>query len=379
MSPGSRLRRVLILNAGSSCLKWSVLDVDRAQTLDQGAQAWAGAEPADQVEVIRAVLAPLPTVDAVGHRVVHGGAAFDRAVVVDRTVRAAIAGLTELAPLHNPAALAGIDAVTAAHPGLAQVAAFDTAFHSTIPEAAARYALPWAWSEGYTGGTPLRRYGFHGLSVAHSVARATALARPAAHAPPSRLVVCHLGAGCSITAVRDGRSVDTTMGFTPLDGVMMAMRAGSLDPGLLIYLLRKGISVDRLDEILQTGSGLLGVSGVSADLRLVRTAERAGDPRAALACAMFTHQLVRAVGSMIAVLGGLDALVFTGGIGEHAAWVRHDVTAALGFAGVRIDPAINEAQRGDADIAPPDAAVRTLVIESREDLQILAAMRGALA
>jgi acetate kinase len=378
VSPGSRLRRVLILNAGSSSLKWSVLDVDRAQTLDQGAQPWVGADPAGHVEVLRDVLASLPTVDAVGHRVVHGGAVFDRAVVVDRAVRAAIAGLTELAPLHNPAALAGIDAVSAARPGLAQVAAFDTAFHRTIPEAAARYALPWAWSEGYPGGTPLRRFGFHGLSVAHAVGRATALARPAGGTPPARLVVCHLGAGCSITAVLDGRSVDTTMGFTPLDGVMMAMRSGALDPGLMIYLLRKGIPVDRLDEVLQAGSGLLGVSGVSADLRLVRAAERAGDPRAALACAMFTHQLVRAVGGMIAVLGGLDALVFTGGVGEHAAWVRHDVAAALAFAGVHVDAAANEAQRGDADIAAPDAAVRVLVIEAREDLQILAAIRGAL-
>ncbi len=324
------------------------------------------------------MLAGLGPVDAVGHRVVHGGAVFRDAVVVDRGVRDAIAALADLAPLHNPAAVAGIDAVSAARPALPQVAAFDTAFHATIPEAAARYALPWAWSEGEPGGTPLRRFGFHGLSVAHVVSVAAATCGPARSAPPSRMVVCHLGAGCSISAVSGGRSIDTTMGFTPLDGVMMAMRPGSLDPGLLIHLLRRGISVDRLEQGLQGGSGLLGVSGVSADLRAVRSAALAGDARAALACAMFIHQIVRAVGSMIAVLGGLDALVFTGGIGEHAAWVREDVAAAFAFAGVRLDIAANAACGGDADVAIPGDAVRVLVIEAREDRQILAAMRRVL-
>jgi len=309
---------------------------------------------------------------------VHGGAVFHDAVVVDRGVRDAIAGLAGLAPLHNPAAVAGIDAVSQARPALPQVAAFDTAFHASIPDAAARYALPWAWSEGQPGGTPLRRFGFHGLSVAHAVSRAAATCIPVRSGPPPRMVVCHLGAGCSISAVSGGRSIDTTMGFTPLDGVMMAKRPGSLDPGLLIHLLRAGISVDALDQALQGGSGLLGVSGVSADLRAVRSAALAGQPRAVLACAMFVHQIVRAVGSMIAVLGGLDALVFTGGVGEHAAWVREDVAAAFGFAGVHLDLAANAACRGDADVARPGAAVRVLVIEAREDLQILAAMRRLL-
>jgi len=368
----------LILNSGSSSLKWSVLDVADAAILDHGTHEWVGDEPAGHVDAIRTVLATVRPVDAVGHRVVHGGDVFRDAVVVDRGVRDAIAALTDLAPLHNPAAVAGIDAVSAARPGLAQVAAFDTAFHATIPEAAARYALPWAWSEGELGGTPLRRFGFHGLSVAHAVTRAAALCIPVRSGPPSRMVVCHLGAGCSISAVADGRSIDTTMGFTPLDGVMMAMRPGSLDPGLLIYLLRRGIAVDRLAQALQGGSGLLGVSGVSADLRAVRSAALAGDARAALACAMFIHQIVRAVGSMIAVLGGLDALVFTGGVGEHAAWVREDVAAAFAFAGVHLDPAANPAGGGDADVATPDAAVRVLIVEAREDLQILAAMRRVL-
>jgi acetate kinase len=374
------VRHVLILNSGSSSLKWSVLDVADAAIREHGTHTWVGGGPTGHLDAIRTVLADLRPVDAVGHRVVHGGAVFQDAVVVDRCVRDAIAALADLAPLHNPAAVAGIDAVSAAHPGLPQVAAFDTAFHVTIPEAAARYALPWAWSEGEgeLGGTRLRRFGFHGLSLAHAVSRAAATCIPARSGPPSRMVVCHLGAGCSISAVSGGRSVDTTMGFTPLDGVMMAMRPGAMDPGLLIYLLRRGISVDRLDQALQGGAGLLGVSGVSADLRAVRSAALAGDPRAALACAMFIHQIVRAVGSMIAVLGGVDALVFTGGVGEHAAWVREDVAAAFAFAGVHLDAAANAACDGDADVATPDAAVRILVIEAREDLQILAAMRRVL-
>lgn len=358
------LRRVLIFNSGSSGLKWSVLAAEDGTTIVQGEQAWAGRAPAG---VIAAVLAGLPVVDAVGHRVVHGGE-FRDAVVLDERTRGAIAGLAVLAPLHNLAALAGIDAVTAARPGLPQVAAFDTAFHATIA-AAAGYALPWAWSEGAVGGRPLRRYGFHGLSVAYAVGRVGAL---------RRIVVCHLGAGCSITAVSDGRSIDTTMGFTPLDGVMMATRSGAVDPGLLLYLLRSGITAEALERALNDGSGLLGVSGVSADLREVRTAALAGEPRAALACAMFVHQLVRAVGGMIAGLGGIDALVFTGGIGEHAPWVRAGVADALAFVGVELDAAANEGQRGEGEVAAAGSRVRVWVVAAREDLQVLAAVRGLL-
>jgi len=357
------MTRVLVLNAGSSSLKWSVLDVATEAVAVQGTESWAEQDPGRHAAEVRAVLRRLPAVDAVGHRVVHGGATFREAVVVDAGVRTAIAELAALAPLHNPAALAGIDAVAEAWPALPQVAAFDTAFHATMPEAAALYPVPWDWTQRWG----LRRFGFHGLSVMYAVRRARALVGEV----PRRLVVCHLGAGCSVTAVQEGRSVDTSMGFTPLEGVMMATRSGSLDPGLLLYLLQQGVPVADLDAALNDRSGLLGVSGVAGDLRAVLAAADGGGERARLAYAMFIHGLVRMVGAMVAVLGGLDALIFTGGIGEHSPRVRHDVAAAFASAGLRLDAAANEAPAGDVDVAPSDAAVRVLVVAAREDLAVL--------
>ena len=306
--------------------------------------------------------------DAVGHRVVHGGTTFREAVVVDAQVRADIAALAALAPLHNPAALAGIDAVARAFPSLRQVAAFDTAFHTTIPDAAAIYPLPRAWTEAWG----LRRFGFHGLSVQYAVRRS----RELLGALPPRLVVCHLGAGCSVTAVAEGRSVDTSMGFTPLERLMMACRSGSIDPGLLLYLLEhRAVALQELDDALNERAGLLGVSGISADLRAVMAAADAGDRWAALAYAMFVHRLIAMVGAMVAVLGGIDALVFTGGIGEHSPRVRQAVAVALGYAGLRLDAARNAAPRGDSDVAAPGSAVRGLVVAAREDLTILDEVR----
>jgi acetate kinase len=365
------VRRVLILNAGSSSLKWSILDVDRSTVIDSGNSAWHGDGTERHAAEARELLRRLPAVDAVGHRVVHGGARFEAAVIVDAAVHAAIEDLTELAPLHNPAALAGIDAVTATYPALPQVAAFDTAFHATIPEASARYAVPWQWTEQWQ----LRRYGFHGLSVSYAARRCAALLG----ATPRRLVVCHLGAGCSITAVLDGRSVDTSMGFTPLDGVMMATRSGALDPGLLLYAQRKlGAAAPDLEDALNERSGLSGVSGVSGDLRAVLKAMKAGDARAKLAYDMFIHGIVRMVGSMIAVLGGMDTIVFTGGVGEHSASVRQAVTSSLDFAGVALDAAANEAVDSDMDIALTKSVVRVLVVTAREDLAILEEMKRLL-
>ena len=365
------MTRVLVLNAGSSSLKWSVLDAATDLVEVQGADSWAEHDPGRHAAAVRAVLQRLPAVDAVGHRVVHGGATFREAVVVDAGVRTAIAELAALAPLHNPAALAGIDAVAEAWPALPQVAAFDTAFHATIPEAAALYPVPWDWTRRFG----LRRFGFHGLSVMYAVGRAQGLLGEV----PRRLVVCHLGAGCSVTAVLEGQSVDTSMGFTPLEGVMMATRSGSLDPGLLLYLLQhQGVSVADLDDALNDRSGLLGVWGVAGDLRAVLAAVDGGDERARLAYAMFIHGLVRMVGAMVAVLGGVDALIFTGGIGEHSPRVRREVAMAFAYAGLKLDEPSNEAPVGDADVAASDSSVRVLVIAAREDLAVLGEVRRLL-
>ena len=367
------MKRVLVLNAGSSTLKWALLDAATEAIEDQGNATWQSGGTDSHGEAARALLARLPPVDAVGHRVVHGGARFREAVVIDAAVRQAIAELAELAPLHNPAALAGIEAVSAVYPHLPQVAAFDTAFHHTMPEAAAIYAVPAEWTARYG----LRRFGFHGLSVSYAVRRAHELLG----ALPQRLVVCHLGAGCSITAVAGGRSVDTSMGFTPLEGVVMATRSGTIDPGMMLYLLtRQGMTPDDLDQALNHQAGLLGVSGISDDLRQVLAKADEGHAGARLAVAIFVHSLVRAVGAMSAVLGGLDAIVYTGGIGEHSARIRAELATALGYLGLHLDASAN-ARRADADldIAAPDSAVRALAITAREDLAVLAEMRRLLS
>jgi acetate kinase len=360
--------RVLILNAGSSSLKWSVLDARSERGEGDGAITWQNADPNRHDEEVRRALSGLPRVDAVGHRVVHGGATFSEAVIVDNGVRSAIAELSRLAPLHNPAALAGIAAVAITWPTTPQVAAFDTAFHRTIPEAAALYPVPWQWTQRWG----LRRFGFHGLSVMYAVRRAGELLG----AVPQRMVVCHLGAGCSLTAVAAGRSIDTSMGFTPLEGVMMGTRSGSVDPSIPLFLQRQGgLTAEEIDEGLNDRSGLLGVSGVSADLRAVLAA---GSVQTSLAYDMFIHSVVRMAGGLAAVLGGLDVLLFTGGIGEHSARVRRDVAAALAFAGLTLDDAANDASQGDANIAAQGSGVAVLVVTAREDLAILGEMRRLL-
>jgi len=367
--------RALVLNAGSSTLKWSVLETAAGQPLiAEGTVEWHGFAPERQAKQVRAVLrenAAARSAAAVGHRVVHGGATFRGPVLITPAVRRDLAALVEVDPLHTPAALAGIDAVAAAAPELPQVAAFDTSFHATLPEAAALYPLPWDWIERHG----LRRYGFHGLSVSYASRRVAELLG----AVPARLLVCHLGSGCSLTAVADGRSVDTSMGFTPLEGVMMATRSGSVDPGLLFYLQRRHrLGLAELEDGLQHRSGLGGVSGAGPDLRQVLAAA-AGSRRAALAYDLFVHSLVRTAGAMIAVLGGLDALVLTGGIGEHSARLRADLLARLGYAGVRLDPAANQAAAGDREISLAGAAVRAFTIAAREDLAVLRDLLSVLA
>jgi acetate kinase len=354
--------RVLVLNAGSSTLKWTLLEGRDRTTIQSGEQEWSARD--GRAQQVRATLREVSAFDAVGHRVVHGGTRFCHAVVIDREVRLALESLIDIDPLHMPAALAGVDAVSGEFPAVTQVAAFDTSFHAAMPEAAAGYGLPYEWSERWG----LRRFGFHGLSIGYALARTRALLG----LTPRRLIVCHLGSGCSVTALAQGQSVDTTMGFSPLEGVMMATRCGSVDPGLLLHLQsRQGIGVQELLDALENRSGLLGVSGVSADLRRVLEAAAAGAPRARLAYDRFVLSLRRAVGSMAGVLGGVDTLVFTGGIGENSAQVRVDVAATLEFTGLRLSSAADQASVPDRVISASGSAVAVLVVHAREDLMVL--------
>lgn len=357
---------VLIFNAGSSTLKWSALD-SRTEAIEaEGTEPWAEAGEPAQLE---AILERAPAAGAIGHRIVHGGSRFQSAVIIGPEVRAALAELVPIDPLHAPASLAAIDAIRKARPGIVQVAAFDTAFHRTLPDAASHYAVPLEWVERFG----VRRYGFHGLSVAYAVERSRAIFGRL----PRRLVVCHLGSGSSVTAIEDGRSTDTSMGFTPLEGVTMATRSGTVDPGALLYLVREGhLTLAELDDALVRRAGLFGLSGEkSGDLRLVLAAADQGSARARLAYAQLLHSLRRAIGGMIAVLGGIDALVFTGGIGEHSARVRRDVAGGFAFLGLSLDEDANQANPIDRDIAASGSAVRMLVIRAREDLMVLAEMK----
>ena len=346
---------ILVVNAGSTSLKLRFVPED---------------ERVRDVESFDAL--HVSDVAAVGHRVVHGGSQLVEPTLIDRAVRASIEELESIAPLHNAPALAGIDAAARAFPGVPHVAVFDTAFHATLPVEASTYALPRAWREDWA----IRRYGFHGLSVQWCSERVPALL---GHAPsPLRLVVCHLGGGCSITAVRDGRSIDTTMGFSPLEGVPMTTRSGSIDPGVLLYVQReRGLSVDDLDRALNEESGLKGLSGTSGDIRELEAAAP-DDERARLALEVYAHRIAGAVASMAASLGGLDALAFTAGVGEHSAGVRAAVCARLAFLGVELDGGLNERSPADADIAGARSHVRVLVVAAREELVVARAVRGLL-
>lgn len=357
------MRRILILNTGSSSMKWSLLAEDGTIAAD-GSESWTSRDDAARAGQIEGVLRKAVPFDFVGHRVVHGGTRFRDAVRIDDSVRAELAKLEKLDPEHMRASLAGIDAVRSAFPSVPQVAAFDTAFHGNMPEPAAGYGLPFDWTERWG----LRRFGFHGLSVRYAVERT----RDLLGERPARMIVCHLGSGCSITAVLDGRSVDTTMGFTPLEGLMMATRSGSVDPGLLLYLQEGcGVSVGELRETLTSRSGLLGVSGVSGDLREVLAAVDAGSSRARLAYERFVLGVRRGVGAMTGVLGGADAIVFTGGIGENSTRVRRDAAGALAQAGLELSETAETPANADRDISMPGSPVRALVIRSREDIVIL--------
>jgi acetate kinase len=345
---------ILTVNAGSTSLKLRLVDPDGGERVVAGL---------DDVP---------PGVAGVGHRIVHGGARFRAPVLVDASVVAGIEEAAALAPLHDAPALAALDEARRALPDVPHVAVFDTAFHTGMPAAASTYAVPRHWREELG----IRRYGFHGISVEWSVERTGALVgRDPAEL---RVVVCHLGGGASATAVLGGRSVDTTMGFGPLDGLVMATRSGALDPDVPLHLvLRRGMDAGEVERLLNHESGLAALAG-SGDMRQVEAAAASGDPAATEGLAVYDHRLAASVAALTAALGGLDVLVFTGGIGEGSARTRAEAGARLRHLGVAVDPARNRAAAGDADVSAAGAPVSTLVVRAREDLVIARAVRRVL-
>ncbi len=359
---------VLVFNAGSSTLKYSLFAGRSGELSADGIVEGPAAGRDDAVagilHEIRNDLASDP-VAAVGHRVVHGGRAFTESVSIDARVAEAIARLSDLAPLHNPPALAAIGAAQKAIPGVPHVAVFDTAFFADLPPDRHVYPLPYEWYAE----RGVRRFGFHGISHAYCARRgAEFLARPL---EGFRAVTCHLGNGCSATATRGGNAVATTMGFTPLEGLVMGSRAGSVDPGILLYAMERiGLSAEELGETLQRRSGLRGISGISSDFRTVQDAAKDGHERARLALAIYANSVRGAIGSLAVALGGVDALVFTAGVGENAADLREEVCRGLECLGLRLDPGRNRTMRPDADIAAPGSSGRILILRTREDLHI---------
>ena len=361
---------VLVVNAGSSSLKVSLVAADDTTLAEHDFKATAGRFDAGELEsAVRA----MDGVGAVGHRVVHGGPRYPNAVRVTPELVDYLVTITDMAPLHLPASLAGIAAVRALMPRVPAVACFDTSFHSKMPPEAATYAIPLEWRNEYG----IRRYGFHGFSHRYASRRASEiLARPEAFL---RTITCHLGSGASLAAVLGGRSVDTTMGFTPMEGLVMATRAGSIDPGIVLWLERHaGMTEPQLNEALDAKSGLVALAGV-ADMREVLRGVSAGVERSRLAFDTYIHRLRSSIAAMAAAMDGADAIVFTGGIGENAPAVREAAASGLGFLGVEVDSALNANIEGDGDISAADAAVRTLVVRAREDVEVARDVRRVMS
>jgi acetate kinase len=362
---------VLVVNAGSRSLKLRVVG-DGEQIV---AATDLGPPDDDALDDLKDFTSSVGGgVDAVGHRVVHGGNRFTQPTVVSDDVRGDLEGLNDLAPLHNPPALAAIDAARRLLPGVPSVACFDTAFHAAMPRASSAYAIPADWVSRWE----IRKYGFHGLSCAWAAGKAEAMLP--ATTDPRRVIVCHLGGGASVTAVSGGRSVDTTMGFTPLEGLVMATRSGDLDPGAILWVLQHGLSTaDALDD-LERHAGLLGLSGGrSSDMRVLLEGRAGGDEAASLAVSVYLHRLRGKIAAMAAATGGADALVFTGGVGENSAPIRSEACRDLGWMGVALDELANAALGPeDADLSALGASVRTLVIHAREELEIARQTRRLL-
>jgi acetate kinase len=362
--------RVLTVNAGSSSVKLRLVDAD------DNLAGWMELEAPDgrvDDEQLTDALDGLGSADAVGHRFVHGGGGFRSSVRLDETVLTQLLAYADLAPLHQPAAVEAAKVVARLRPTVPAVGCFDTTFHTTLPPAAATYAIPDDWRTRFG----VRRYGFHGLSHAWASRRAAQLVgRPLTEL---RIISCHLGAGASLAAVRGGRSIDTTMGFTPLEGLVMGTRSGSVDPGIVLWLARRqGIDPDELQDTLFHRSGLLGLTGTS-DMREVLARAHGGDPRAQLGLDVYLHRLRREIAAMAAALGGLDVLVFTGGVGEHSPEVRARAVEGLRFLGIEVGQEANADAASDADVSPAAARVRTVVVRAREDLEMAREVRDVLA
>jgi acetate kinase len=394
--------KILVLNAGSSSHKISLYEFSETLPDRPSARLWEAriewhgeiAEAADivvksssgtpqrtankvssHIEAVENLVgtlwsgdSPVVTspagIDVVGHRIVHGGPHYEEALRITPAVKSGIASVSAFAPLHNRAELEGVEAMEKLLGDVPQVAVFDTGFHRRIPPAAAVYPGPYEW---FTEG--IRRYGFHGINHQYCAGRASQLLQRDLRS--LKLVTCHLGNGCSLAAIRDGHSVDTTMGFTPLEGLMMGTRSGSVDPGILTYLLRQGrLQPQELDDVLNQKSGLLGISGFSGDMREILASVKQGHSRARLAFDIYVHRLQAGVGAMVAVLGGIDALVFTAGVGENSPEVRDATCRQLSFLGLKLDRAANAQISPDADIATADSSVRVLLIRAQEDWAI---------
>ena len=392
--------KILVINSGSSSLKFQLWETDDDEVLASGLAERIGALPGEsgslrykilrralnKVEadmpdhdaamdlVFRTIIGPdgaiedIGEISAIGHRVVHGGERFSQPTVINDESLAEIEKMCDLAPLHNPPNLMGIRACMRLMPGVPQVAIFDTAFHATIPNYAYIYALPY---EIYTQ-FGVRRYGFHGTSHKYVAGRAQKiLAAAGCNESGTKIITCHLGNGCSATAVAGGKVIDTSMGLTPAEGLVMGTRSGDLDPAILLYLIRQyGWSPEDVDQLINKKSGLLGVSGTSNDMRDVISAMENGDAHAALAFQIFCYRVKKYIGAYAAAMGGLDAIVFTGGIGENNPCVREWICSGLEFLGVKIDPAANAAAKGECDISYGKQPVRILVIPTNEELMI---------
>lgn len=364
--------KILVFNAGSSSFKASLYDLDRPA--EDGAAPvgllWEGKSdsPDEAGELVSELwsgrsklIAGPEQIDVVGHRVVFGGPSLFATTRIDDDVREQLTRMEEYAPAHNEAALEAIDEVSRIFGKRApQFAVFDTEFHQSMPAEAFTYAGPYEWIE-----KGIRRFGFHGLSHRYVSHRAARLMKTPGE---SRIVTCHLGSGCSLAAVHNGQSVDTTMGFTPLDGIPMARRSGAVDPGILLHLLRHGgHTLDSLDAVLNKGSGLAGLSGTDGDMREVLSRIDAGKPRAMLALDVFVHRVRQGVAAMAASMGGIDALVFTGGVGENSPPVRAQICAGLHFLGIDLDESANQSVNGEGAISPDVSAVTVFVICAKEN------------
>lgn len=387
---------ILVINAGSSSLKYQLMDPKSGSVMAKGLCERINLDgrlthkvPARDLKVTREI--PMPThkeaieavmqilvdpengvissvdeIDAVGHRVLHGGDKFVASCVVDEACKQAIRDCFPLGPLHNPANLMGIEACEKAMPGTPQVAVFDTAFHMTMPPKAYRYAIPTEYYEN----DAIRRYGFHGTSH-RFVSKRAAEMLGSADGKGLRLVICHLGNGSSLSAVVDGKCVDTSMGITPLEGMVMGTRSGDLDPATLQYIMKRdGIDIEEMTNILNKKSGLLGISGISSDMRDLTAAMEEGNERATLAIKMMTYRLKKYIAGYAAAMGGVDAIVFTGGIGENVGHIRKAAVEGLEFMGVKLDEAKNDVTRSDGFIEAADSKVKILVVKTNEELAI---------